>query len=348
MTPRPAGVRWRVPLIKLRNAVAIALFAAASPAAAQSVEEFYKGKTIQVQIGYGVGGTDDVWARVMSRYMPEFMPGSPSFVPSNVPGAGSLLLTNQLYNIAPKDGTVIGLFNRGVPFEPLLGGQSLRFEAAKFNFIGSPDRDTVVCVARSDAPVRTLEDLKTKELIVGSTGSGADSQTYPEVTARLLGVKLKLVQGYPGSRDILLAIERKEVQGGCLSYDTIARDQNYRDKKLVIVFQAGLKSDERIPEIPLITDLARTNEERQALALFFQRSLVGRPFAAPPGVPPARVEALRKAFAAALNSPALKEEAKQVGLNIHYVSPDELQKIIADAYAAPADVVALTKKAFGR
>ena len=333
----------------IRNAVAsVALLALAAPAAAQSVEDFYKGKTVQVQIGYGVGGTDDVWARVMAKHMTEFMPGKPAFVPSNVPGAGSLLLANQLYNVAPKDGTVIGLFNRGVPFEPLLGGQSLRFDAAKFNFIGSPDRDTVVCVARSDAPVQTLEDLKTKELIVGSTGSGADSQTYPEVTARLLGVKLKLVQGYPGSRDILLAIERKEVQGGCLSYDTIARDQNYKAGMMKIVFQAGLKSDERIPEIPLITDLASNDEEKQALALFFQRSLVGRPFTAPPGVPPARIEALRAAFLAALESPALKDEAIQAGLNIHYVSPAELQKIIADAYATPANVVALTKKAFGR
>ena len=328
--------------------IALAVAGAAAPVRAQSVEEFYKGKTVQVQIGYGVGGTDDVWARLLAKHMQEFMPGKPNFVPSNVPGAGSLLLTNQLYNVAPKDGTVIGLFNRGVSFEPLLGGQGVRFDPAKFNFIGSPDRDTVACVARSDAPVQTLADLKTKELIVGSTGSGADSQTYPEVTARLLGVKLKLVQGYPGSRDILLAIERKEVQGGCLSFDTIARDQNYREKKLVIVFQAGLKSDERISEIPLITDLARTDEEKKALALFFQRSLMGRPFAAPPGVPQARIDALRAAFAAALKSPTLAEEAKQAGLNIHYVSPAELNKIIADAFAAPANVVALTKKAFGR
>ncbi len=329
--------------------VAIAAFSAlVAPARAQSVEDFYKGKTVQVLIGYAVGGTDDVWARVMAKHMTEFMPGRPSFVPANVPGAGSLLLTNQLYNTQPKDGTVFGLFNRGVPFEPLLSGQSVRFDASKFNYLGSPDRDTVVCVARADAPVQTLEDLKTKELIVGSTGSGADSQTYPEVTAKLLGVKLKLVQGYPGSRDILLAIERKEVQGGCLSYDTIARDQNYRDKKMVIVFQAGLKGDERIPEVPLITDLARSDEERQALSLFFQRSLVGRPFAAPPGVPQPRVEALRGAFEAALQSPALKEEAKQAGLNIHYVPPAELYKIIGDAYASPPNIVALTKKAFGR
>ncbi len=317
-------------------------------ASAQTPEEFYKGKTVQVQIGYGVGGTDDVWARLLAKHMPDFMPGHPNFVPANVPGAGSLLLANQLYNVALKDGTVFGLFNRGVPFEPLLGGQGIRFDPAKFNFLGSPDRDTVVCFARSDAPVQTLADLATKELIVGSTGSGADSQTYPEVTARLLGVKLKLVQGYPGSRDILLAVERKEVQGGCLSFDTVARDANYRDKNLKIIFQAGLKADDRLPDVPVVTDLAHSDIERQALTLFFQRSLMGRPFAAPPGVPPARLEALREAFRAALESPALKEEAAQAKLNIHYVPPAELAKVIADASAASPEVVAATKKAFGR
>ena len=285
---------------------------------------------------------------IVAKHMTPFMPGRPSFIPSNVPGAGSLLLTNQLYNVALKDGTVFGVFNRGVPFEPLLGGQGVRFDPAKFNYLGSPDRDSVVCFARVDAQVQNLEDLQTKELIVGSTGSGADSQTYPEVTARVLGVKLKIVQGYPGSRDILLAVERNEVQGGCLSFDTLARDANYRDKKLKIIFQAGLQSDDRIPEIPLVTALAHSEGERQALNLFFQRSLMGRPFAAPPGVPAPRMEALRKAFEAALKSPELRAEADVAKLNVHYVSPDELQKVIADANAAPPEVVAATKKAFGR
>ncbi len=333
---------------RLFAAAAIGLLSTGAGAQGQSPEDFYKSKTVQVQIGYGVGGTDDLWARLMVKFMPEHMPGRPTFVASNVPGAGSLLLTNQIYNTQPKDGTVIGLINRGVPFEPLLGGVGVRFDPAKFNYIGSPDRDTVVCAVRADSPVQTLEDLKTKQLIVGSTGSGADSQTYPEVMANLLGVKIKIVQGYPGSRDILLAMERNEVQGGCVSFDTVARDQNYRSGKLRIALQAGLKSDDRLPGVPLITTIARSDEERLALNLFFQRTLVGRPFVAPPGVPQARVDALRAAFAAALNSPALQAEAKLAGLNVHYVSPDELNKVIGDAYASPANIVALTKKAFGR
>ena len=330
-------------------ALAAALLTGLSSAGAraQSVENFYKGKTIQVMIGYGVGGTDDLWARLIAKYLPMHLPGKPTAVATNVPGAGSLLLANQIYNTQPKDGTVIGLFNRGVPFEPLLGGPGTRFDPVKFNYIGSPDLDTLVCAVRADAPVQTLADLKTKELIVGGTGSGADSQTYPEFLTNLLGLRLKLVQGYPGSRDILLAVERNEVQGGCVSYDTIARDANYRDGKTRILFQAAPKADPRI-NAPSVVDLADTDQTRAALALFLRRQQVGRPFAAPPGVPPARVEALRAAFADAMNDPAFQADAAQAKLNARYVSPAEIGEVLAEAYKATPDVVALTKKAFGR
>ncbi len=192
-------------------AAALALCGVSRSACAQSVEEFYKGKTVTIMIGYGPGGTDDVWARLIGKYMGEHIPGKPNVVSTNVPGAGSLLLANQIYNTQPKDGTVIGLINRGVPFEPLLGGVGTRFDPMKFNYIGSPDRDTPACAIRVDAPVQTMRDLLTKEYIVGATGSGSDSQLYPEVLANMLGVKMKIVQGYPGSRDILLATERGEV-----------------------------------------------------------------------------------------------------------------------------------------
>ena len=331
----------------LASSLALACFA--MPASAQqSVEDFYKGKTLTVMIGYGAGGTDDVWARLIAKYIGEFIPGHPTVVATNVPGAGSLLLANQVYNTQPKDGTVIGLINRGVPFEPLFGGNGTRFDAQKFNYVGSPDRDTVVCVSRNDSPVKKVEDLATTQFIVGSTGSGADSQTYPEFLSNLLGVKIKLVQGYPGSRDILLATERGEVNGGCVSYDTVARDVMFREKRSFILFQAALQPDERIPDVPMITNLAKSDEDKAVLRLFFQRTLVGRPFVMAPGVPADRLEAVRKAFKAALDDPNFKEDAKKSGVNIHYVSPDELYKILGDAYAAPADVVARAKKAFGR
>ena len=329
-------------------AAALVLCGVSRSASAQSVEEFYKGKTVTIMIGYGPGGTDDVWARLLAKYMPEHIPGKPTVVASNVPGAGSLLLTNQIYNTQPKDGTVIGLINRGVPFEPLLGGIGTRFDPMKFNYVGSPDRDTPACAIRVDAPVKTMQELLTKEYIVGATGSGSDSQLYPEVLANMLGVKMKIVQGYPGSRDILLATERGEVQGGCVSYDTIVRDIMYREKRTRLLFQAALKPDDRMPEVPMIHDLAKSDEQRQALDLFLQRTLVGRPFVMAPGVPADRLEAIRKAFLAALKDPSLAADARVAGVNIHYVSPAELTKIISESYASPAAVVANVKKALGR
>ena len=329
-------------------AAALALCGLSRTASAQSVEDFYKGKTVTIMIGYGPGGTDDVWARLIAKYMGEHIPGKPTVVATNVPGAGSLLLANQIYNTQPKDGTVIGLINRGVPFEPLLGGIGTRFDPMKFNYVGSPDRDTPACAIRVDAPVQAMQELLTKEYIVGATGSGSDSQLYPEVLANMLGVKMKIVQGYPGSRDILLATERGEVQGGCVSYDTIVRDLMYREKRTRILFQAALKADDRMPDVPMIHDLATSDQQKQALDLFLQRTLVGRPFVMAPGVPAARLEAIRNAFLAALKDPGLAADARVAGVNIHYVSPDELTKIISESYASPAAVVASVKKALGR
>src|SRR5580692_6454718 len=154
---------------------AIALAGSGGPGFAQAGDDFYKGKQLSVMIGYGAGGSDDLWARIISRHIGEYIPGHPTIVPINAPGAGSLLLANQITNTQPKDGTVIGLINRGIPFEPLLGSTSVRFDPQKLSFIGSPDRDTAVCAASKDASVKTLQDLSTKELIVGATGSGADT-----------------------------------------------------------------------------------------------------------------------------------------------------------------------------
>ncbi len=327
---------------------AVSLCGLSGVASAQSVADFYKGKTVTIMIGYGPGGTDDVWARLIAKYIGEHIPGKPTVVASNVPGAGSLLLANQVYNTQPKDGTVIGLINRGVPFEPLLGGTGTRFDPMKFNYIGSPDRDTPACVVRMDAPVQTMTDLLTKEYIVGATGSGSDSQLYPEVLANMLGVKMKIVQGYPGSRDILLATERGEVQGGCVSYDTIVRDIMYREKRSRLLFQAALKPDDRMPEVPMINDLAKTEEQKKALELFLQRTLVGRPFVMAPGVPTDRLEAIRSAFEAALKDPGLAADARVANVNTHYVAPAELMKIISDSYASPPATVAAVKKALGR
>jgi len=318
------------------------------PGLAQTGDDFYKGKQLSVMIGYGVGGSDDLWARLIARHIGDYIAGHPTVIAVNAPGAGSLLLANQITNTQPKDGTVIGLINRGIPFEPLLGGPSVRFDPLKLTFVGSPDRDTAVCAANKDAPVKTVQDLYAQELIVGATGSGADTEVYPSFLKNLLGMKFKIISGYPGSREINLAIERGEVQGICVSYDTIARENIFKNGTVHLLFQAALKPDPRLDGAPFAADLAKNEQERQALALFLARTNVGRPFIAPPGVPADRLKILRTAFEETMKDPGLIQEAESAGLHPLYISPDDLQKFVADAYKMSPEVVALTKKAMGR
>jgi tripartite-type tricarboxylate transporter receptor subunit TctC len=326
---------------------ALGLAASCLPSAAQTGDDFYKGKQLSVMIGYGVGGSDDLWARLIARHIGDHIPGHPTVVPVNTPGAGSLLLANQINNTQPKDGTVIGLINRGIPFEPLLGGISTRFDPLKLVFVGSPDRDTAVCAANKNAQVKTVQDLYSQELIVGATGSGADTEVYPSFFKNLLGMKFKIISGYPGSREINLAIERGEVQGICVSYDTIARENVFKNGTVHLLFQAAVKPDPRLNGVPFAADLTKTEQEHQALDLFLARTNVGRPFIAPPGVPADRLKILRTAFEQAMKDPGLVQEAESAGLHPLYISPDELQKLVADGYKMSPEVVALTKKALG-
>ncbi len=325
-----------------------AALAFATSAHAQTPAEFYKGKTISIAVGFSAGDGTDTWARLIARHMPAHMPGAPAFTVVNTPGAGSLLLTNQLGNTQPKDGTVFGAINRGMPFEPLLGVAPTQFDALKFNWLGSPDQDTAVCAARAEAPAQSLADLKDRELIVGATGSGADTATIPAVLRVVLGLKLRIVTGYPGSRDILLAIERGEVQGICVNYDSLTREPVYRNGVARILFQAASKSDARLTQYPVASSIASSPYEMQALQLFFTRAEIGRPFVAPPGVPADRLAALRQAFADTLQDPELKADAETVGLNLRPVSAAETENIIRRVYATPRDVVERMKRMFGR
>jgi tripartite-type tricarboxylate transporter receptor subunit TctC len=315
---------------------------------AQSVAQFYKGKTVSFMIGYSPGGTDDLWARLLAQHIGAFIPGNPLVVPMNVPGAGSLLLANQIANTQPEDGTVVGVINRGLPFERLLGGPGIMFDPQKMNWIGSPDRDTGICGARKDAPVQNLNDLATKELVVGATGSGADTAIYPQVLSSLLGLKFRIVNGYPGSADIALAIERGEVQGECVSYDTLARAAYFAQGKMNVLFQLAPDPDPRLTNVPLVSRLANTEGEKQALNLFILRVAIGRPFVAGPRVPADRIAALRAAFASTMKDPAFLQAADKAGLHPRYITPKQISDAIDAAYATSPDSVARLKKAFGR
>jgi len=326
----------------------LGLLRTAPAAAAEDPAAFYKGRTVYLWIGFGAGGDDDRWGHLVAQYMGAHIPGQPTIVPQNLPGSAGLVVTNRLYNAAPKDGSVIALVNRGIPFEPLLAGLGPQFDPLKLNWIGSPNSDTTVCAALKSSPVQTMQDLKTKELTVGATGSGADTQIYPQLLSTLLGMKFKIISGYPGSRAISLAMERNEVQGICVSYDSLSHETVFQEGETNILLQAALKPDPRLKDVPLATDAAPGGIERQALALFFARTEIGRPFVAPPGVPQDRLDALRKGFEETLADPGFIAAAKTQQLNIVPISWQTIADDVAKAYDTPKDVVAATIKALGR
>ena len=323
-----------------------ALFA--QPVAAGSVADFYKGKTITIYIGYSPGGGYDAYARTVGRHIGKHIPGNPGTVAKNRPGAGSLKLANELYNTLPKDGTAIGTIGRGIPMEPLFGTKEAKFDPSKFNWLGSANNEVSVCVAWHTSPIKTLNDFLTKEMIVGGTGPGADTDTFPKVLNNVIGTKLKLVTGYPGGNNINLAIERGEVQGRCgWSWSSVksTRAQWLRDKKINVLLQMSTAKHPELPDVPFVMDLAKTEKDRKVLKLVFARQAWGRPFVAPPGVPADRVKALQAAFMATMKDPKFLEDAKKQKLEIAPISGAEIGRLMVALYASPKDIVQAAKEA---
>jgi tripartite-type tricarboxylate transporter receptor subunit TctC len=314
-------------------------------ASAESVEQFYKGKTIQLMIGDSAGGDNDSWARMIAQRLGSYIAGHPTVVPVNVPGSGGLLLANEIYNALPQDGTVVGLLNRSLPFERLLGTPGVQFDSKEMKWIGSPDFDTDVCAARKDAEVHNIFDLQTKRLLVGATGVGTGSANNAQVLSNLLGLKFRIVTGYPGSHDIALAVERGEVQGQCLVYDTLARQSYFRQGKINILLQMAAEPDPRLPNVPVASALAKSEEDTQALNLYDLRSAVGRPFVAGPGVPDDRIAALRAGFTATMKDSTLLDEARDARLHPRFVSAERTTNVIAAAYATPKAALDRLKRA---
>lgn len=325
------------------------LITTSQPSHSQPGDNFYAGRQISLLIGFGPGGANDVWARMLSRHITKHIPGRPTVIPQNMPGAGGLKLAIHLNNAAPKDGSVFGLINRGIPLEPLFGNRAAQFDSMKMNWIGSPDKDITVCAARKDAQVQTMGDLFSKQLVVGATGSGADTAIYPEFLAEFLDMKFKTVKGYSGSNEVLLAMERNEVQGICIAYDSLARQPMFTDGKINVLFQAALEKGANVPaRVPLAIELAKNAAERQALELFLSRVTLGRPFVAPPSVPVQRIEILRRAFDATMNDVDFVAEAKKVGLTVDSITGERLAQTIADIYRTPKDVVNRVAETLGR
>jgi tripartite-type tricarboxylate transporter receptor subunit TctC len=318
------------------------LAACAAYAMADPVEDFYRGRNLTLVIGYSVAGGYDNYARVVARHLGNHIPGNPTVLPQNMPGAGSLRAANWLYNAAPKDGSVIGMFSRGMAMEPLIGTSQTQFDARKFSWLGSGTDEVSTCVTWHDSPVKTWEDALKIPFTVGGEGSGSDPDIFSTVVRNVFGVKLRLVSGYPGSAEVALAIERREVDGRCgWSYSSLRQQRPdwITNHQVNILVQLALKKTPELPDVPLVTDFAVTDRQRQILRLVFSRQAMARPFTAPPGIPEERRQALRKAFADTMADPAFLDEAKQRGLEVNPVSGAEIDTLIADLYRSPPDVV---------
>jgi tripartite-type tricarboxylate transporter receptor subunit TctC len=299
-------------------------------------------------VGFGPGGGYDVYARAIARHFGAHVPGHPAVVVQNVPGAAGLALANSLYNVSPKDGTVFGTFNRTIPLEPLLDGAKAQFDSLKFEWIGSPSNEVSACVGWHAASAKSIADLRTTEMLMAGTGPAADATIYPKLFSEVLGLKFRVINGYQGAADSVLAMEKGEIEGFCpwgwASIQAMRPDW-LRDGKINVLMQLGLRKHPDHPDVPLILDLAPTQADRQALELMMSPLLFARPFAAPPGVPLERLQALRTAFKQTIEDPAFRAEAERAKLEVAYVSDGEIVSVLRRLYATPRNVIERVKAA---
>src|SRR3954470_2609070 len=303
---------------------------------AQSPAEFYKGKNIEIQVNVSVGVGYDLYARLLARHMSRHIPGTPTVMVQNMTGGGGMRLANGLYNVAPKDGTVFGAVARAMAFEPLLGNKGAQYDGREFNYIGSANDEVSVCVAWYTSGIKTFEDAQKKELVVGSGGVSDDTYQYPALLNNMFGAKFKMVTGYPGGNDMNLAMERGETQGRCsIPWSTVKATRKFwiDEHKANLLMQYSLGKHPDLPNVPLVMDLAKNDEQRTILKLIFGRQVMGRPFVAPPGLPKDQVDALRKAFGDTMAAPAFIAEAEKAQLEVTPVSGEKIESLVQEVYA---------------
>jgi tripartite-type tricarboxylate transporter receptor subunit TctC len=326
--------RLRLPLATCLLGLS-AIAAIPERAQADAVSDFYRGKTVTIIVGYTAGGGYDLYARALGRHMGKHLPGNPNFIVQNITGAGSLNAANHLYNVAAKDGTVFATFGRGLPMEPLIGTAKVQFDATKFTWLGSGANEISICATWHTSPVKTWADMLKTSFAVGGEGAGSDPDSYSLLVRNIFGAKLKLVSGYHGTSDIILAIERGEVDGRCgWSWSSIkATRMSWYEQKIVhVLMQFSLAKHADLPQIPLITDLARTPEQQRIFKLIFARQVMGRPYMAPPGIPADRAAALRKAFMDTMADKEFLAEAEKAKFEITPVSGEKVATLVEEIY----------------
>ncbi|MBX9740377.1 MAG: hypothetical protein K2X62_09905 [Beijerinckiaceae bacterium] len=319
----------------------------ASVTAAHAQADFYAGKTIDLLIGYSAGGGYDAYARLVARHMGNHIPGKPNIVPRNMPGGGGRVLGGYMTSIAPKDGTAIATVDQSLSLQQALGDASVRFDNSKFGWIGTPIADNNTLVTWHTTGVATVDDARKKEVVVGATGENTSAQ-YPRAMNALLGTRFRVIIGYPGGNDINLAMEREEVGGrGSNNWPSwkATRPLWLKEKKINLVVQIGLRKEPELPDVPLLFELGKTEEDKAALRLLSAPVAIGRPLFTTPGVPSERLAMLRKAFDDTMKDPAFLDEAKKQNLDIAPSSGEELQKIVAEILATPKPAIDLLNKA---
>ncbi len=331
----------------------IALTSAVPAAAQDAIAQFYKGKTVYVVIGSAAGGGFDTYGRLVARHIGKHIPGAPVVVPQNLPGAGGSAAANHVATVAAQDGTFIGAVHPAVIMDPVLGDRTkIKHDVTRINWIGSANADTYVCVLRADAKVKTFADALNTEVIMGASSDAASTREFPTLLNNVLGAKFRLVSGYTGNREVMLAVDKNEVQGICgagWSSVLAVRSQWFKDGTVKVLAQENIGGHPDLNKqgVPRTIDFAKTPEQRQILELYYSQETFGRPFMMGADVPKERVEAVRTAFTATMKDPELLGEAQKLNLDVDALSGKELQAIVEKIFSMDANVVAQTKKALG-
>jgi tripartite-type tricarboxylate transporter receptor subunit TctC len=337
------------PRLIVLTALAAAVLLAAAPAHAQTAEPFFAGKQIRLITHVGPSSGYAVWARLVAAHLGRNLPGTPSVIVQSMPGGGGLKAANYLYAMAPKNGLELGAVNRLVPTLSIMGAAGASFESSAFGWLGSPTSESNLCVVSKDTPVHSIEDLLKTEVIVGTDGVGSGLHIFPTALNAVLGTRFKVVDGYKDSGDVLIAIDRGEIHGACQSAETLlnSRGEALRSGAWRAILQGGLTRHPDFPDVPFVIEHAKTPAQRQVLEFLYASQSFGRPYLAPPGLPPERLAMLRAAFDATMRDRDFLADAARQKLKVSPVDGASMDRMIAGLKAAPKDVVATVAKLMG-
>jgi len=332
-----------------RRAVLAGIGAALCASAARAAPAPYQWKSLTIITSTGAGGTYDLLARLVARHMPKYLPGSPTAIVQNMPGGGNVVATNYMYNNALKDGTVIAVVNDAIPLHQVIDGRGVRFDADKFNWLGSPGDRNSVTFAWHTSGIKTIDDVMRREVPLGGTGVGSSIVIYPTAMNKVLGTKFKIVLGYRSSSEVFLAMERGEIAARSVGLTSVLAEYPdwITEKKINFLVQLGAKRDPMLPDVPLLTELAKTEEQRQILTLISAPTLLGQPYLAPPGVPADRVAILRTAFASTMRDPAFLADTKRLSYEAVPLTGEEVARFVHQTVTTPADIVAKARAVIG-